>query len=105
MSNTTWKNVERRVAKTLDGKRTGPTGRQGPDVVSEWLCVEVKHRARLPQWLTGTVAKIRSQAGPDRLGIVVLHERGMRGGIVCMSLHDFKAWFDGTGAVSDGGGQ
>jgi hypothetical protein len=101
MTDKTWKAVERRVARILDGKRVGATGAATPDVVNDWLVVEVKHRARLPQWLTTAVAKIRSQAGKERLGVVVLHEKGARYGIVCLNLHDFRDWFGG--GVSDGG--
>ena len=95
MSDKTWKAVERRVARILDGRRVGATGAATPDVVSDWLCVEVKHRARLPQWLTAAAAKVRSQAGSERLGVVVLHEKGARGGLVCLNLYDFRDWFGG----------
>lgn len=102
--NATWKQHERRTARALGGLRTGPTGKAGPDVVTPWLAVECKHRAALPAWLTGALARIRSQAGGARLGVVVLHEKGARDSIVCMSLRDFRDWFDGepVNASSEG---
>jgi hypothetical protein len=95
MTDKTWKAVERRVARTLDAKRVGATGAATPDVVSDWLAVEVKHRERLPVWLTGALARVRSQAGTERLPLLVLHEKGARDSIVCLTLHDFKDWFGG----------
>jgi hypothetical protein len=107
VSDKTWKAVERRVARILDGRRVGATGAATPDVDAGWLVAEVKHRARLPQWLTTAAAKVRSQAGSERLGVVVLHEKGARGGLVCLNLYDFRDWFGGglDGEVQDGGGQ
>ncbi|MCC7354531.1 MAG: hypothetical protein IT330_12345 [Anaerolineae bacterium] len=96
-----WKQHERRTAKALNGQRTGPSGRAGPDVVSDWLCVECKHRKVLPQWLTAAAAKIRGQAGPNRLGITVLHAKGRRDSLVLLSLHDFVDWFGGLGSAHE----
>jgi len=89
----TWKAVERRTARVLGGHRIGPTGRDGPDVVTSWLAVECKHRKLLPLWLTETVAKIRQQAGRDKLGMVVLHEHGRHDSLVVLSMADFRQWF------------
>ena len=95
MPDATWKQRERKVAKALNGQRTGATGRQGPDVINAWLCCEVKHRRKLPQWLRDALAKIRHQAGSNRLGVLVLHEHARHDSIVCLSLSDFRAWFGG----------
>lgn len=97
---TTWKNVERIIAKRLNGKRLGATGQATADVVSDWLSVEVKHRKELPGWLKDALSQARRGAG-ERLPIVILHESGQRhdNDLVLLSLADFQNWF---GAVSDG---
>jgi len=99
MPNATWKEAERRVARVLGGRRVGPTGRAGADVVvGDWLVVECKHRETLPQWIERALGQARAAAGPRRLGIAVLHERGRHDSLVVMSLSDFAEWFgDGAG--------
>ena len=95
MPNAVWKEHERRTARALGGERVGPVGREGPDVVA-WdgrLVVECKHRSRLPQWLTGALAQARAAAGPDQLGIAVLHEHGRHDSLVVLSLADFALFF------------
>lgn len=111
MANTTWKKHERRTAAALGGRRTGPTGKDGPDVDAGWLVAECKHRAQLPGWIDQALGKVRAQAGPARLGVVVAHERGARDSWVILSLHDFRDWFGSDpGAIraasgGDPGGQ
>lgn len=101
----TWKEHERRTARAIGGRRTGPTGAAGPDVIG-WdgrLFVECKHRLRLPGWLTGALGKVRAQAaaaGADRLGVVVLHELGGRDSYVLCSLSDWRAWFGAIGPAA-----
>ncbi len=97
---TTWKNVERAIAKRLNGKRLGATGQATADVVTDWLSVEVKHRKTLPQWLKDALGQARHGAG-GRLPIVILHESGQRHAddLVLMRMGDFEDWF---GEVNDG---
>jgi hypothetical protein len=87
----TWKQHERRTASLLGGKRLGATGAANEDVSAPGLAIECKHRDSLPRWLTDALAKVRAQAGRDRLGVVVLHEKGRRDSLVCMALSDFAA--------------
>lgn len=101
MANATWKRHERRVAQALGGRRLGATGRENPDVDAGWLQIECKHRARLPGWIGQALAKVRGQAGPGRLGIVVAHELRGRDSWVILSLKDFQEWFGGD-ALADG---
>jgi hypothetical protein len=111
MANTTWKKHERRTAAALGGRRTGPTGKDGPDVDAGWIVAECKHRAQLPGWIDQALGRVRAQAGPARLGVVVAHERGARDSWVILSLHDFRDWFGSDpGAIraasgDDPGGQ
>jgi hypothetical protein len=101
----TWKSVERRGAKNLKGVRTGPTGKQGPDVLTDWLAVECKHRANFPPiWVAEALSKIRAQAGPSRLGLVVLHREGARtdDAVVMLALKDFADWFGRIPTAGEG---
>ncbi len=74
----TWKQAERRVATITGGKRTGPTGRNTPDVEHDVLAPEVKHRATLPAWLHAAIHQAERNAPANRTPCVVLHEAGQR---------------------------
>ena len=93
MPNATWKEHERRTAGALGGRRIGPTGKDGPDVDAGWIVAECKHRASLPGWIRLALSKIRTQAGPGQLGVVVAHGKGERDSWVIMSLKDWRDWF------------
>lgn len=74
----TWKAVERRIAKSYGGRRSGPGA--GPDTTDhdrQWrhLALEVKHRKRLPKWLTAALEQATANAGPDQIPVVMLHEK------------------------------
>ena len=95
MTDRPWKQTERAIARRLGGRRTGPTGRPGPDVTTDWLSVEVKTRKRLPNWLSSALEQARH--GPaGRLPIVILHQSGRQhsGDLVLMTLQDFRDWFE-----------
>jgi hypothetical protein len=100
----TFKGVERSLARRLNGDRTGHTG--GADVQTDWLCVEVKTRKMLPQWMRDAIAQAKRNAGVSQLPIAILHQTGQRhaGDLVVMALADFENWFGGNGeggAVAD----
>lgn len=104
MPNATWKRVERDVAAALGGRRVGPTGGEGPDVDGGWIVAECKHRARVPAWLALALRRIRNQAGPSRLGVLVVHPAGAGDAetwVVC-ALCDWKDWFGAVGQGTDG---
>jgi hypothetical protein len=93
---TTWKHAERQIAKWLNGRRVPVSGRAGqPDIAHPWLSIEVKHRRRLPQWLTMALVQAEQAAAPDQLPIAVLHEAGERYGrsLVVLRLDAFEEWF------------
>lgn len=92
----TWKAHERRTAAALGGRRLGATGVANPDVDAGWLVAECKHRRKLPEWIAAALAKVRGQAGGERLGVVVAHEHGGRDSWVIMSFSDFRDWFGGA---------
>jgi hypothetical protein len=98
----TWKQTERTIATRLHGRRVGPTGTATADVVTPWLAVECKHRATIPQWLTGALQQAVNAAEPGQLAIAVLHAAGTRHDrdIVMLRLADFQEWFgSGTDIV------
>ena len=98
MPDRAWKRTERKIARRLGGERLPVNGRGNqPDVESPWLAVEVKHRRRLPVWLTAAVAQAVAGAAEGHLPVVVLHEAGRRHAedIVCLRLADFEQWFGG----------
>jgi len=97
MPDATWKAAEREVARRIGGRRLGPVGRTGPDVVGEWLQVEVKTRKQLPRWICDAMAQAAVGCPADRLAIVVLHEVGERhdDDAVLLRLRDFEDWFCG----------
>jgi len=93
-----WKRTERRTAAILGGVRVPVSGRQrgdAPDIRHAWLSPEVKHRAKLPNWLDDSLAQARAAARDGQLPIVVLHEAGRRhdDNLVLVRLGDFREWF------------
>jgi len=98
---TTWKAVERSIAKIVGGERVPITGRQrgsAPDVAHEWLGIEIKHRKQLPAWLHDAMAQaVACSDNGDKLPIVVLHEKGRRHAddFVVVKLSDFVDHFGG----------
>ena len=93
MPNATWKATERRVAAILGGDRVGCTGEASPDVVTDWLAVEVKHRRALPAWLKAALAQAKANAPEGKLPVVILHEHGRHDSLVLLSMRDFAEWF------------
>lgn len=101
MTDAGWKAAERKIAQLLGGKRAGPTGTPQPDVVSEFLVAEVKHRASLPQWLFDSVEQARAQRDVQRMPVVVLHRKSQRydHSLVVIRLDDFVHYVNGVGPV------
>ena len=91
-----WKDTERELARRLNGHRVGNTGSATPDVVTDWLAVEVKTRKALPDWLwQGMAQAVRNNDGDGRLPVLLLHQTGARhdDDFVVMRLYDFREWF------------
>ena len=94
----TWKAVERAIAKRLGGVRVPITGRirgSAPDIEHEWLSLEVKHRKKLPSWLHDAMEQATLSKRGEQLPTVVLHECGKNhdDDFVIMRLQDFTEWF------------
>lgn len=88
----TWKHTERAIAKRLNGRRLGATGGATPDVITDRLAVEVKHRKALPEWLKDALAQAVHGAEEDRVPLVVLHEAGKHHAddLVLLRLQDLE---------------
>jgi hypothetical protein len=93
----TWKHTERKIAALVGGQRTSKTGlgSETPDVENEAWSVEVKHRATVPEWLSGALAQSKRNATPGKLPLVVIHQAGARhcDDMVMVRLADFVEWF------------
>ena len=101
MRTDTWKSAERRIASAIGGRRVPVSGRgDGPDVAHDHLSVEVKHRAKLPNWLHNASAQATASAHDGKLPIVVLHQAGSRyaDSFVVVKMRD---WIDWYGQVID----
>lgn len=88
-----WKYVERKVARIIGGKRIPAAGEKLPDVVSDFLVVEVKSRKALPRWIVEALASAQGKAKSDQFPAAVLWEYGESDGILVCSLRDFAKWF------------
>lgn len=99
MPDKTWKAAERRVARRFGSQRTGPAGRNLPDIITGDLSIEVKTRKALPAWLHEALAQAERNAQPETLPVVVLHQVGDRydDDVVVMSMKSFTQWRNGRG--------
>jgi len=90
-----WKRDERNIARAFGTERILEKGRDVPDFETDSVVGEVKSRKALPKWLTGAVAQARRYAQPfdDKLPVVCLKEKGMRGFLVVIHSDDFMDWY------------
>lgn len=98
MSNKTWKNAERRIADIIGGERVPVTGRQrgsAPDIAHPIWSIEVKHRAKLPDWLHDAMAQAVASNKGGQLPIVILHEENQpyAKSFVVVELGEFQNWY------------
>ncbi len=73
----TWKAVERRIAKILGGVRVPITGRtrgSTPDIEHDTLSLEVKHRKKYPDWLHDAMDQAIQSQKENQIPTVVLHQ-------------------------------
>jgi len=103
MPDKTWKMAERRVAARFGTQRTGPQGRNTPDVVTSDLSIEVKTRRSLPAWLHEALAQAERNAQLGTLPVVVLHQVGTRydDDMIVMSMKSFTQWRNRGERVQD----
>ena len=92
-----WKEHERAIAHRLGGVRTGPSGREGPDISHPRYAIECKEsRDPLPQWLRGAINQVVSCAPKDKLPMVIFHVVGDKHDedLVVIRLVDFERFID-----------
>jgi len=85
------KDLERFIAKDLDGRRVGILGQEDV-ILHRGISCECKERAKLPMFIHSCMAQAERNAKGDT-AIVVLHELGKEhgGDVVMIRLKDFKA--------------
>ena len=97
MPDKAWKATERAIAAYMKGKRMSDhgLGLRTPDVETDWLSVEVKHRKKLPKFLVDAIEQAETNASPGKMPIVVLHQSGWRHDkdLVIMRLSEFREHF------------
>ena len=95
MPDACWKATERAISRRFGTTRIGPLGREGPDAITDWLCIEVKERDGLPLWIESALKQIKAQTPAGKLAIVVAHNKGKNhdNDIVMLTLKDFQEWF------------
>lgn len=92
----TWKEVERRVANFFGCRRqrlSGSSGRSdqtASDTDHPWLYIEVKHRQKfaVQSLFDDCVKKAKKE---DKIPVLVLHEHGRHGFLVCVAGDDLAA--------------
>ena len=93
MSN--WKNLERKTAKLLGGKRNSrgmDFSLSIGDVEHPLFSIECKYRAKISGFLKDGI-KQAMKYHPDKIPVLVLKEKNMRGELVVMRLQDFQSLF------------
>lgn len=92
----TWKKIELDVCRELNGERTGPVGKDGPDCTKATApyAVQVKHR-EVPKWLTDAMEQAEFDCWDDFLPTLVLHPKGeaVLDSLIIFRLRDFRDWF------------
>lgn len=81
MRNSTWKSVERALAKEIGGERVPITGRSrgsAPDIEDPRLSIEVKHRKKLPDWIHEAMEQAEASNKANKIPTVILHEKSQR---------------------------
>jgi len=96
MGDATWKAIERKICAKFGGKRSGPTGKMGPDCVETApFALQIKHRKNVPQWLTDAHVQALNDAPRGMLPVLVLHPKGWAIGesLVIIRLENFVDWY------------
>ena len=95
MSNS-WKNLERKAARALNGKRNSRGNDFGlsiPDVEHPLLSIECKYRKKISGFLRDGLKQAEGYH-PDKIPVLILKEKHMQGELVVMRLSDFQKLFE-----------
>lgn len=97
MPDKAWKAFEREIAKRFHGKRAGPTGKEGPDVIHPLWAPECKTRKKLPRLLVDAMDQAVHNSPPGKVPLVILHQAHdeFDQALVIIRLQDFEDWFVG----------
>lgn len=92
MSN--WKSLERKAAKTLDGKRNirEDFSLSISDVEHPLLSIECKYRKKISGFLKDGLRQAEKYH-PEKIPVLILKEKNMRGELVILRLTDFQSLF------------
>jgi len=107
VSDTGWKQFERRCARALGVERIPVTGeRDGADFRDGMFAYQAKKGRRFPSYLTDWLRGIRTSAARDGLvGVVIWQDRGKRDAdaVVVLAFRDWVELHGGLrGAARDG---
>lgn len=98
MPNSTWKALERKAARTLKGKRNIDRGMDyhlsRPDVEHPLLSIECKYRAKISGFLKDGLKQAQRYA-PEKIPVLILKEKNMRGELAVIRLADFQGLIAG----------
>lgn len=92
---TAWKDLERRVARCMSGKRSGPTGIGGEDVTGTPFSIECKRTTRYAlrrSWIEQAQRQSKQNGKP---WLLVISEHRDRDPIACMRLSTLIALTEG----------
>ena len=95
MSN--WKNLEKKAAKILEGKRNSrgmDFSLSIPEVEHPKLSIECKYRKKISGFLKDGL-KQAERYYPEKIPVLVLKEKSMRGELAILKLSDLKALIRG----------
>lgn len=86
---TSWKQLERKTAKELNGQRMPNDGTGGVDVMHDRFAIECKYRAKLAfkKWYGQAVGYAK---GTDKIPLLVCKEKNQQGEFVILKMNDFK---------------
>ena len=91
-----WKNLERKAARALNGRRNSRGNDFGlsiPDVEHPLLSIECKYRKKISGFLRDGLKQAEGYH-PDKIPVLILKEKHMQGELVVMRLSDFQKLFE-----------
>ena len=96
MPTSTWKSVERKLARMFGVERNQDT--HGDDFHTATIAVEVKHRTKLPKIVTDALTQVAG-ARPDRIPVAIFHLKGQRvdDSLCVMRTADFLSFYQEAG--------
>lgn len=100
-----WKNLERKAAKTLNGRRNIDRGMDyhlsRPDIEHPLLSVECKYRKKISGFLKDGL-KQAEKYYPEKIPALVIKEKSMQGELIILRLSDFKNLFGAIKGIDKG---